>query len=151
MTDPGLSYKATTLDAALRLLKSGTDSDFPGGGKSESVPDFGVPGFESEDAAEVIEALAVPAGLRSRRVLLDAGWWRRAGGPMIARVAERRRAARGPTPVSSPSLAAGTGWVALAPGIGGYRMRAADDEGRVMEWRVDDSIAARLAPFAFTF
>jgi ATP-binding cassette subfamily C protein len=58
---------------------------------------------------------------------------------------------RGATPVTNPSLAAGTGWVALMPGVDGYRMRAADEQDRVVEWRVDDASAARLAPFAFTF
>jgi len=104
------------------------------------------------EASDAIEAMAVPAGLRSRRVLLDAGWWRHSGGPMIARVNDRRRVPRGPTPVPSPSLAAGTGWVALIPFLGGYRMRATDaDTGEVVEWKVNDSIAARLSPFAFTF
>ncbi|MGZ5083177.1 MAG: ATP-binding cassette domain-containing protein [Usitatibacter sp.] len=99
-----------------------------------------------------MEQLAVPAGWRSRRVLLGARWWRQAGGPMIARVTDRRRVPRGPTPMTNPSLAAGTGWVALVPDLGGYRMRATDaDSGKVVEWRVDAALAERLAPFAFTF
>ncbi len=141
MTDPGLSYQSTTLPAALDLLAPAFAASFEKT-RPEDLP---------EDAADAIEALAVPAGLRSRRVLLDAGWWRQAGGPMIARVADRRRAPRGPTTVASPSLAAGTGWVALLPDARGYRMRATDAEGRPIEWRVDPSIASRLAPFAFTF
>ena len=144
MFDPGLSLKSTTLDAAWSLLETGVRDDFSGGEKSSLTP--------VSEAVDVIEAMAVPAGLRSRRVLLDAGWWRQAGGPMIARVADRRRVPRGPTPMTSASLAAGTGWVALIPFLGGYRMRATDPEtGDVVEWRIDESVAARLAPFAFTF
>ena len=153
MFDPGLSLKATTLPAAWRLfLQTGMVSGTISGESApatEIVPDtISMP----EDAAEAIEAMAVPAGLRSRRVLLAAAWWRHAGGAMIARVSERRRVPRGPTPMASPSLAAGTGWVALVPDLGGYRMRATDPEsGRIVEWRVDEAVASRLSPFAFTF
>jgi len=142
MFDPGLALKATTLEAAWSLLQPGPD---PG-----QTPVR--PGSDPEEATDAIEAMAVPAGLRSRRVLLDAGWWKHSGGPMISRVMDRRRVPRGPTPVPSASLAAGTGWVALIPFLGGYRMRATDaDTGAVVEWKVDESIAARLSPFAFTF
>ena len=153
MFDPGLSLKSTTLESAWRLLISGVRYDFsrekPG---SDPKPEAHAEGSDSIEATDVIEAMAVPVGLRSRRVLLDARWWRQAGGPMIARVIDRRRVPRGPTPMTSPSLAAGTGWVALIPFLGGYRMRATDaDTGKVVEWRVDDAIASRLSPFAFTF
>src|SRR6202521_629316 len=147
MFDPGLSLKATTLPAAWHLFLqtvSGAISGEPAPAKG-IVPDtISMP----EDAAEAIEAMAVPAGLRSRRVLLAAAWWRHAGGAMIARVSERRRVPRGPTPMTSPSLAAGTGWVALVADLGGYRMRATDPEsGRIVEWRVDEAVASRLSPF----
>ena len=149
MFDPGISLKGTTLDAAWRLLETGVRDEFSRGENSSLTPVSQPP---SSEASDVIEAMAVPSGRRSRRVLLDAGWWRQSGGPMIARVTDRRRVPRGPTPVASPSLAAGTGWVALMPHLGGYRMRATDaDTGKVVEWSVDGSLAARLAPFAFTF
>jgi len=140
-SDPGISLKATTLEAALGLLAPALGVAF------EAGPEL------PEEAAEAIEALALPAGLRSRRTMLDAGWWREAGGPMIARVAERRRIPREPgtAPSGSPSLAAGTGWVALVPAARGYHMRAIGLEGRAVEWRVDARVAERLAPFAFAF
>ncbi|HET7731011.1 MAG TPA: ATP-binding cassette domain-containing protein [Usitatibacter sp.] len=102
---------------------------------------------------DAVEELALTVGMRSRRVLLDEGWWRQAAVPMIARVADRRRTAREEPPVPSPSLAAGTGWVALLPRLGGgYRMRALHpDTGAVVEWRVTAGIAQRLSPFAFAF
>ncbi len=156
MFDPGISLKSTTLDAAMGLLKIGVryESSRSGSVSENSENSYLTPISTpiSGEAADVVEQMAVPAGWRSRRVLLDAGWWRQAGGPMIARVTDRRRVPRGPTPMTSPSLAAGTGWVALVPDLGGYRMRATDaDTGKVVEWRVDAAVAARLAPFAFTF
>jgi len=130
MADPGLPLKATTLGAAWKLLS------------------FGIPApAEMTTPEEIVEELALAAGRRSRRVILGANWWRQVGGPMIARVAERRRVPRGP---EAPA-AAGTGWVALIPDLGGYRMRATDADGTVVEWRVDENVAGRLAPFAFTF
>ncbi|HEX3059141.1 MAG TPA: ATP-binding cassette domain-containing protein, partial [Usitatibacter sp.] len=132
--------------ARLRERKNGVD-DFAGNGKPAALefPD-------DADAADVIETLGAPAGMRSRRVILDGRWWTHSGGPLIARVAERRRVPRGPTPFTSPSLAAGTGWVALIPHLGGYRMRAADTQtNEIHEWKVDAALASRLAPFAFTF
>jgi len=152
MSDIGISFKNTTLEEAWRLLarlrerKNGVD-DFAGNGKPAALefPD-------DADAADVIETLGAPAGMRSRRVILDGRWWTHSGGPLIARVAERRRVPRGPTPFTSPSLAAGTGWVALIPHLGGYRMRAADTQtNEIHEWKVDAALASRLAPFAFTF
>jgi NHLM bacteriocin system ABC transporter ATP-binding protein len=161
MSDPGISFKSTTLDAAWRLLatvverKLGTDHLFANGaaGADGTANKWSVPNFsETADASDVLETLAAPAGLRSRRVILGGDWWRHSGGPMIARMAERRRVPRGPTPFTSPSLAAGTGWVELVPHLGGYRMRAADTEtNEIHEWPVDGALAARLAPFAFTF
>jgi NHLM bacteriocin system ABC transporter ATP-binding protein len=140
MADPGLSLRSTTLAQAWQLLrgsaKPGTD---PG-----LVP-------EAMEAADAVEALALGAGLRSRRVLLEGRWWKESGSPMIARVADRRRVPRGQAPVPNPSLAEGTGWVALVPGVGGFRMRALGEDGEPEEWRVDESNARRLSPFAFTF
>src|SRR5262249_42450946 len=137
MVDPGLSLRATTLAQAWLLLRGQTPS-------SGSVP-------EAPEAADAIEAFALGAGMRSRRVLLEGRWWQAAGGAMIARVADRRRVPRGSAPVPHPSLAEGTGWVALIPGANGYRMRAIGDDGNAKEWRVDEASAARLSPFAFTF
>jgi ATP-binding cassette subfamily C protein len=139
MRDPGLSLQSTTLDAAWRLL--------PGQHESAAAYD----GDATLDAADAIDDLADAAHWRARRVLLDADWWRHAGAPMIARVAERRRMPRGATPLASPSLAAGTGWVALVPGLRGWTMRARDADDVAIEWKVDASVAARLSPFAFTF
>ena len=141
MFDPGVSLKSTTLEAALKLVAPQVRLAFrhspAGDARRRRRGDRGDGGAR---------------GLRSRRVLLDAAWWRHAGGPMIARVAERRRVPRGPTPMASPSLAAGTGWVALIPHLGGYRMRATGaDDSKAVEWRVDAAVASRLAPFAFTF
>ena len=155
MSDPGISFKSTTLEAAWRLLatvvtrKNGVRHHFSSDAEKSSL----TPVFSDDaDAGDVIETMAAPAGMRSRRVILDGKWWLHSGGPMIARMAERRRVPRGPTPFTSPSLAAGTGWVALVPHLGGYRMQAADTEtNEIHEWRVDAALASRLAPFAFTF
>jgi ATP-binding cassette subfamily C protein len=136
MADPGLSLKHTTIEEAWRLA-TGRRAEAPG---------------KLDEAADAIETMALSGGMRSRRVILDARWWTQAGGVMVARVEERRRAPRGPTPmVANPSAAAGTGWVALVPSLGGYTMRALDDEGRVAQWRVDAEVASRLTPFAFAF
>jgi ATP-binding cassette subfamily C protein len=136
MSDPGLSFKHTTIAAAWRLATE-TQATQPA---------------EGVQAVDAVESMGLASGMRTRRVLLDDGWWRQAGGAMVARVEERRRAPRGATPAApNPSLADGTGWVALVPDPRGYRMRALDDDGRVAEWRVDASIAALLTPFAFTF
>ena len=139
--DPGLSLKATTLDAALGLF------GLARGASSEEQAAL------TGDAEDAVEAWAVPAGYRSRRVKLDGRWWEQAGGPMLARVADRRRVARGDEKSVEVTEAGGTGWVALVPEtLGGYRMLAAyPDIGSTVEWRVDAKVAARLAPFAFTF
>ncbi len=151
MFDPGLSHKSTTLDAAWRLLVKETRGQTPISVDGVNSAEIGVSPRFSEDAAEVLEELAGNAGVRSRRVLLDARWWCQAGGPMIARVVERRRLPRTRPPRLSPELMAGTGWVALVPDLTGYRMRATNEEGEVVEWRVDEEVAGRLSPFAFTF
>ena len=148
MGDPGISLKCATLLAAWRLLgHSGTDRGLPPGSRP------GPPATLPEEAVDAVEELALTAGMRSRRVILDTRWWKQAATPMLARVADRRRVQRGEEPPQSPSLAAGTGWVALLPQArGGYRMLAAyPDEHTVVEWPVDEKVAARLAPFAFTF
>jgi ATP-binding cassette subfamily C protein len=130
--DPGLSFKATTLDAAMRLLE----------------PDLGVKFGHAAtgDEGERVESMSVAAGLRSRRVILDTHWWKTAGMPMIGRLAERRREPRGDEPSA-------TGWVALVPHpFQGYLLRAIDPRSAAMvQWRVDEDIASRLAPHAFTF
>ncbi len=144
MSDPGLAFATTTLPAAFRLLGNGVGVEFR---KSTPTPISG-------EATEVVEELALARGMRSRRVLLGGGWWKQAAaGPMIARVADRRRVARGEEPPASPSLAEGTGWVALVPyRKGGYRMRTLGADGKTTcEWPVTAEVATRLAPFAFTF
>jgi NHLM bacteriocin system ABC transporter ATP-binding protein len=153
MSDPGISFKSTTLETAWRLLATVRVGRGKGARQHFSDEKWSLAPFsDTADAADVLEAMAVPAGQRSRRVLLDGKWWTHAGGPMVARVAERRRVPRGPTPFTSPSLAAGMGWVALVPHLGGYRMRASDAEtNEIHEWKVDEALASRLAPFAFTF
>ena len=88
MSDPGLSLRATTLEQAWQLLY----------GRAAPSP-------ESPEAADVVESFAVSVGMRSRRVILEAGWWQQAGGRMIARVADRRRVPRGQAPVTNPSPA----------------------------------------------
>jgi ATP-binding cassette subfamily C protein len=153
--DPGFPLKASTLDAAWRLLapgiKPGSDPVSRLAEQGSAMEETGSdPGLMPE-AVDAMEDMALAVDRRSRRVILDSNWWRKAGAPMIARVAERRRVPRGPTTISSPSLAAGTGWVALVPDLTGYRMRAADEDGKAVEWRVDETVAVRLAPFAFTF
>ena len=149
MSDPGLAFAASTLPAAFALLAPGTDSLFRRTEDSAERNKESVPGVEAIDA---VEELALGAGMRSRRVLLDAGWWKQSATPMIARVADRRRAAREDAPPVNPSAAAGTGWVALLPRPrGGYRICAASAGGGIVEWPMDAETAARLAPFAFTF
>lgn len=142
MPDLGLSLQSTTLEAAWRLLPG-----FDGAGSARSPVDA------SLDAADAVEELAALSGHRSRRVLLDAGWWRHPGAPMIARVAERRRAPRDASSTVSfsvASLGTGTGWVAVVPQLHGWTLRAVGTDGAPVEWKVDDGVAARLAPFAFT-
>ena len=140
MRDPGVSFKCATLLSAWRLLALG-----------KPVPD--APACLPEMAEDAVEELALAAGMRSRRVILDAGWWKQAPAPMIARVSDRRSTAREGAPPPSPNAAAGTGWVALLPQrTGGYRMRVTyPDQATVAEWPVTDEVAARLAPFAFAF
>src|SRR5437868_11625773 len=126
MGDPGISLKCATLLAAWRLLKP------------NASPPGVTPVVEAVEAVDAIEELALAAGMRSRRILLDSDWWNQAATPMLARVADRRRVKRGEEPPQSPSLAAGTGWVTLLPRRGGgYRMLAAyPDEQTVVEWPV---------------
>jgi ATP-binding cassette subfamily C protein len=130
--DPGLSFRATTLEAAMGLLGNELGVKFH-------------PTTATDDA-DVVETMSVAAGLRSRRVLLDTQWWKTAGMPMIGRLAERRREPRDTEPRP-------TGWVTLVPTpYQGYYMRAIDPEdGEEIQWRVDADIASRLAPHAFTF
>ena len=154
--DPGLSFRATTLPAAFALVRGQSPNSLDpkmGSGPHFSPEDRGQSPNSAGEAVDVVEELAMQAGMRSRRVLLDAGWWTQAAVPMVARVADRRRTARGDAPLPSPSLAAGTGWVALLPRTGGgYRMLATyPDDGNVVEAPVTAAIAERLSPFAFTF
>jgi ABC-type bacteriocin/lantibiotic exporter with double-glycine peptidase domain len=154
MGDPGIAFKCATLLAAWRLL------GHKWGQSRISVAKDSQPKFDSdpiylpEDALDAIEELALGSGMRTRRVILDAGWWKQAATPMIARVADRRRVARAEDePQYNAAAAAGTGWVTLIPQrTGGYRMLTPfPEEGTVVEWPVNAEVAARLAPFAFTF
>lgn len=140
MRDPGLSLRSTTLPEALWLLEPALGIRFAGLPK---MP-------EAIDPTEAVEETAESAGLRARRVILDGRWWDTGGLPMLARVADRRQVPRA-TDSNAPKVPAGTGWVALLPHpVSGYRMYAADEKNPV-EWKVDASTAARLAPFAYTF
>lgn len=144
MNDPGVSLKATTLAAAFALLQSGL-----GRAPLDAADAADALHAAGDDAEEAIEALGLAAGLRSRRVILEAGWWNRPGMPMVARVDDRRRAPREEPP--GPAEPTGTGWVALVPRGGAYRMRAAfPGPGDCQEWTVDAAVAARLVPFAYT-
>jgi ATP-binding cassette subfamily C protein len=104
--------------------------------------------FKSNREEDARRLLAVDdERFRSRRVMLDRDWWRGMGTPMLARIAERRRAPR------TGGASDETGWVALIPRLaGGYRAAFRHpDDARIVGCRVDESIAARLAPFAQTF
>jgi ATP-binding cassette subfamily C protein len=138
MTDPGVSYKCATLPAAWALL-----------GKGAAPAALTLP----ENMEDAVEELALAGGMRSRRILLDAAWWKQAAVPMLARVADRRSQSREGEPVFNASSAAGTGWVALLPRArGGYRMLTTfPDPQAIEEWEVNEATAQRLAPFAFTF
>jgi ATP-binding cassette subfamily C protein len=156
MNDPGISFKCATLPTAWRLLNNrgqtpvllirGVSAETPELAKLESDP-----GYLPEAAEDAVEELALRGGTRSRRVLLDAGWWKQGAAPMLARVADRRSQVRESDP--APHASAGTGWVALLPRTtGGYRMITTfPDQKSVVEWPMDESLATRLAPFAFTF
>jgi ATP-binding cassette subfamily C protein len=154
MSDPGIAFKCATLLAAWRLLGNNWGQSRISVAK-DSQPKFDSdPNYLPEDALDAIEELALASGLRCRRVILDAGWWKQAATPMLARVADRRRAPRADDDAQyNAAAAAGTGWVALIPQrTGGYRMMTPfPEEGTVVEWPVNAEVAARLAPFAFTF
>ena len=81
--------------------------------------------YEHLPIEQQIGLLSDWAGVRTRRVRLETGWWRRAGQSIIG----FRRDGSGPV-----ALIAGTGWK------GGYRLREA---GR--DRPVDDRVAASLA------
>ena len=138
--DPGISFRSMTLEAAWSLLAAPLGVAPPAAGTGAGV--------REENAREMIEAMGDAAGLRARRVILDTRWWKHAGAPMLARLAERRR-----RPREESVQDAARGWVALIPHpYDGYRMRALDPATQaVIEWRVDAALAARLAPHAYTF
>src|SRR5258707_15088669 len=100
MFDPGLSLKSTTLEAAWSLLpESGVRYDFS---RSDSVTEksYLTPlSADSTDAADVVEALAVPAGGGYPPGLLRAGGGRPAGGG----AAPRATAPTARAPRRSPS------------------------------------------------
>ena len=138
--DPGIAFRTTTLADALRLLEAGLGASFHAPAEPAIGPESG----------ESVDSIASASGLRARRVLLDAGWRRRSGGPMLARLAERRQAAR---PGESPGDQGAYGWIALLPRrFGGYRAVAlAENRTGTISWDVDEPMASRIAPFAFTF
>ena len=142
MTDPGVSFHCATLATAWPLL-----------GKNGVRHHFSVQPAEQQAVSDTVEELALSAGMRSRRILLDPGWWKQAAVPMLARVADRRSAAREDETAPDAPLPGTTGWVALLPAaVGGYRMLTTfPDPATVVEWHVDEALAARLSPFAFTF
>jgi NHLM bacteriocin system ABC transporter ATP-binding protein len=129
MRDLGIAFRTTRIGDAMRFL----------GIPAENKP--------FDDLGEAVDEAAAVHGLRARRVLLDAGWWKSSGGAMLARVADRRHAVR---PGDAPPEE--TGWIALVPRfLGGYRAWATSEDGQPVEWKVDGALAERLAPFAFTF
>jgi hypothetical protein len=103
VSDPGVSFKCATLLATWRLLGfqnnrgqtpiSGIATGSPRKGELRKLESD--PNYLPEDASDAIEELALASGMRSRRVILDAGWWKHAATPMIARVADRRRVSPG--------------------------------------------------------
>src|SRR6185436_15141868 len=122
MADPGVSFKCATLVSAWQLLEHGKTGDRYGTGTWDSTHPTTVPGTcpvpvpgLPEDSADAVEELALASGMRSRRVLLDAGWWKQAATPMLARVQDRRSIAREGESAPNPSSSSGTGWVALVP------------------------------------
>src|SRR5260221_5056457 len=102
---PGLSLKSTTLEAAWSLLpESGVRYDFS---RSDSVTEksYLTPlSADSTDAADVVEALAVPAGVGSRRGVVGAGGGGPSGGAAGRRADAPTRGARGAPPVASPPV-----------------------------------------------
>ena len=149
MTDPGVAFRSSTLPAAWRLLRiDGVRHHFP-----QAQPEGKMVSDTIYSAEDTVEELALTAGRRSRRVLLDAGWWKQGAAPMLARVADRRSTSRQDDASANPAAPEATGWVALVPrALGGYRMLASHpDSQAAIEWPVNDATAARLAPFAFTF
>ncbi|MGE5615995.1 MAG: ABC transporter transmembrane domain-containing protein, partial [Bacillota bacterium] len=124
--DPGIAFKATTIESALRLLKVVRQA-------RPAAP------------IESIEDAAKAAGMRARRVLLETDWWKTEGGPMLARIADRRSVVRPGDAVSEL-----TGWVAILPRFfRGYILVAEAPDGGTVTWDIDEPIAARLAPFAY--
>ncbi len=143
--DPGIALRTTRLGEALALLQPALRADFTG---AAAAPHPTTPTEEPE----AIEEACAPAGFRSRRILLDGAWWRGSGAPMLARVTDRRAAPR-PDDAALAQSPFAWGWVALLPrAMGGYVARAhRPGGGEAYEWKVDAAVAARLAPFAYTF
>jgi ATP-binding cassette subfamily C protein len=134
--DPSIAFRATTLTGALALVAGGRPV------QAEPVA------ADATDELHAVEQAAGALGLRARRVLLDGRWWVEGGTPMLARVADRRNTPR----EAQAALATATGWVALLPRrFSGYRMVALGTPGgSPVEIAVDQDVARRLAPFAFT-
>ena len=140
IADPGVALRSTPLPAAFALLLEAL------GSRTSAT----LVRPEADDPAEAVEELALAAGLRSRRVLLDAKWWTQPSLPMLARVVDRRSKPREGESRDDPW---GRGWVVLVPrASGGYVMRAAGAHAaKPAEWTVDAGVASRLAPFGFAF
>ena len=96
----------------------------------------------SDGGGDTVEVIAEASGLRARQVLLDGNWWADEGGPMLARLSDNELAPGEPRH-----------WVALLPGqVSGYRIFSARSMRDVASGAiVTDTIAHRLAPFAYTF
>ncbi|HVZ43766.1 MAG TPA: NHLP bacteriocin export ABC transporter permease/ATPase subunit [Ramlibacter sp.] len=92
--------------------------------------EFVAPPASGVDTADPMEEIAVAAGVRHRQVALRGNWWLADGGHMVGRLQESRHP------------------VALIRRSGGYDLHDPADRSVVA---VDETVAARLAPFAYTF
>ncbi|MEO5691709.1 MAG: ATP-binding cassette domain-containing protein [Usitatibacter sp.] len=147
MEDPGLALRTSTLESAWKVLQARRRAA-TGDGRPMGISAF----WAQASAEDAVEDLAISAGLRSRRVILDGHWWKQAATPMLARIEDRRSVRRPDDPMQTVSLAIGTGWVVLMPlATGGLRMLAPDGKGGIAEWPLNEETAERLAPFAFSF
>ena len=105
---------------------------------------FVSPGATRGDDNENVEMLAEMSGVRARRILLDGPWWSEEGGPLLARFSDNE--------LKKDHLG-GRHWVALLPGpVSGYRLYSAKPApGLAQGAVVDEALAQRLSPFAYTF
>ena len=124
MGDPGLSLKCATLIAAWRLLGARMGSDPLLGSSNGSDPIHSLP----EEAVDAVEELALTAGMRSRRVILDAKWWKQAAEPVHRQGARVDPAAHGLGGHLQAQGNVDDGELALGPaGRDGHDVRALDE------------------------